>query len=112
MPGSESSVERTLPSLLIRKWQEYKTFVNSGKDCCRKCYLELVKGRSSWWGLDVWLAAGYCYFQETIVSPHTVLVFPSEQSKIWSKHRRKLQNIECLQGNGVPLGASTSFALH
>lgn len=114
MPGSESSVERTLPPLLVRKWQEYKAFVNSGKACHKKCYLELVKGRSSWWGLGGWLAAKCCYFQETIVSPHTVLVFPSERSKMWSKHRRKLQNVKsvCRESPAPPLGALTSFAPH
>lgn len=77
MPGSESSGERTLAPSFTGKCQEYKIFVNSGKSCCKKCYLELVKGRSSWWGLGEWLAAGCCYFRETIVSPHQVLVFLS-----------------------------------
>lgn len=60
MPGSDSSVDRALPPFLIRKWHEYKIFVNSGKACCKKCYLELVKGRSSWWGLGGRLEAGCC----------------------------------------------------
>lgn len=39
-------MERSLLPLPIRKWQEYKKTVNSGKACCTEmCYLELDKER-------------------------------------------------------------------
>lgn len=47
MPGSERSAESSPQPLPIRKWQEYKKFVNSGKARRTEiCYLRLGEGRS------------------------------------------------------------------
>ena len=46
-PGSERSAESSPQPLPIRKWREYKKFVNSGKARRTEiCYLQLGEGRS------------------------------------------------------------------
>lgn len=94
MPGSESSTERCLLPLPIRKWRESKKFVNSGNACYTEiCFWSWVKEEVSEGGGECVLAVWCSYFLGTVVSPHTATEFLSEQRELHLS-RRNLQKIK------------------
>lgn len=110
MPGSKSSMERSLLPLPIRKWRECKKFVNSGKACCTEiCYLELCKGRSRGVGACCWVLL---FSGDSCIPSHSHSIsFLADWTP--SKLEEAAKDQECPQGEHCSTPQSpTASALH